>query len=288
MKRSAFFCALFLSGIFFVNALLVNAQLTFQDAKHFSEYLIKQKKYNEAIFVLKKSIQDSRQEKNQDSLKYLIGHSYLWSGQPDSAKKYFYFLLSSSDTALRGNSFTFFNHLLLHNLDSVKRPGEGTSRRNLEMYRIQTLAFLLLTRNYKAFKGKFDNEGKCRITELAAIEFNLLLAYYESIHIRKKNKYVAGILSSLLPGSGKLYTGKKHEALVAFVPVALNGAQSAEGFYHQQFRSPHFYLFGAIGLVFYSSNIYGSAKSATIINAERYEKIRVGLFTDIDAAIAKW
>jgi len=265
----------------------LKAQIPNSDVKNFSAYLIKNKKYNDALHLLKPYCHQTEFMQNKDSLSYLAAYCFLKLEQLDSAKEYFSPLLVSNDSALRENAFICYNQINLYLLDSITSVDAHANQRTKEINRIQSLSYLLLIHNYKAFKDKFDNEEKCRITELAAVEFDLLLGYYDLIHIRKKNKFLAGFFSAVIPGSGKLYAGKKHEAFISFLPVALNGVQAAEGYYHQQLKSPHFYVFGAIGLVFYSSNIYGSARSATIRNEEQYEKIRLKIFSDLDSVIPK-
>ena len=99
----------------------------------------------------------------------------------------------------------------------------------------------------------------------------------------KKSGFVAGLLSAVLPGSGKIYAGKPHEAINGFLPVALNLLQAGEGYYHKQFESPHFYFFSAVGSVFYASNIVGSVRAAKRKNQEFSDRVK----TNIEFELAK-
>jgi len=287
MSRNYLSYSLFVFYCFILCSSVLKAQIPSSDINKFSVYLIQNKKYNDALHILKSYGGKTDSIQNKDSISYLTAYCFLKLDRLDSARKYFSPLLTSSDSVLKRNSIVFCNHISVHLLDSIKAVGKNANQREIEINRIHSLSFLLLMHNYKAFKEKFDKEQKCKITELSAVEFDLLLNYYDLIHVRKKSRFLAGFFSAIIPGSGKLYTGKNHEAFISFLPVALNGAQAAEGYYHQQFKSPHFYVFGGIGFVFYSSNIYGSARSATISNEERYEKIRLKILSDLDAVVPK-
>lgn len=95
---------------------------------------------------------------------------------------------------------------------------------------------------------------------------------------KPKKMGVAALLSVPVPGLGKVYCGRPLEFLTTFLVVALMGAQATEGFLHRQWRSPHFYAFGAIGLAYYAGGIWGSAMTAhrvnqTFYNEHRYETL---------------
>src|ERR1035437_1964811 len=280
---------LYILLIVYVNfSCVLSAQNHITQAAAFSKHLVQQKKYDDALYAIKKilpSVPDITG--TADSLHYYMAYCYLKLNRQDSAKHYFSLTAHSANNSLKEKSIAFYNHISIHQLDSIIKVEDNASSYAKEINRVQALASLLLLHNLKGFKEQFDKE-KCKFTDLAAVEFDLMLRYYDLSRLRKKNRYLAGTLSAVVPGLGKLYTGKKHEALIAALPVIFNGAQAYEGYYHRKLKSPHFYVFGSIGMVFYLSNIYGSARSAVIINEEKYEEIRIKIFNDLDSIVAKF
>ncbi len=80
-----------------------------------------------------------------------------------------------------------------------------------------------------------------------------------------KNPTTAAILSTLLPGAGKIYTGEVGDGITALVTTALSAYLAYTNFNAgHQFRG---WLFAGMTAFFYGGNIYGSAASAQIYNA---------------------
>lgn len=75
----------------------------------------------------------------------------------------------------------------------------------------------------------------------------------------------AVILSTLIPGAGKIYTGEIGDGITALISTALCGYLAVTNFKaDHQFRG---WLFTGLAAFFYTGNIYGSAASAQIYNA---------------------
>lgn len=79
---------------------------------------------------------------------------------------------------------------------------------------------------------------------------------------KKKSPLVAGALSTIIPGLGKVYTGHWKDGLISFVFIATSTWQSYVGFKNNGLQSVYGWIFGTIGTGFYLGNIYGSARSA--------------------------
>ncbi len=84
----------------------------------------------------------------------------------------------------------------------------------------------------------------------------------EALAIRYKSPFLAATFSTILPGSGKVYTGYWKDGLIAFFFVAANSWQAYRGFSKYGVNNAHGWIFGGIGTGFYFGNIYGSWKSA--------------------------
>jgi TM2 domain-containing membrane protein YozV len=84
--------------------------------------------------------------------------------------------------------------------------------------------------------------------------------------ITGKNVAVAALLSSIIPGAGRLYTGRTGDAFFSFFTVAVPGIISY--LYWQDDRKRAFSIAVGITAVFYAGDIYGS-----IVSAQKYNKL---------------
>lgn len=100
--------------------------------------------------------------------------------------------------------------------------------------------------------------------------------------IARRSPYIAGLLSTLLPGSGKVYTGQTGDGVYSLLMIALSGYLSWDGFADNGIRSVKGWLFGAFTGFFYSGNIYGSVISARQYNERRLMQYLDGITLQIN------
>ena len=75
----------------------------------------------------------------------------------------------------------------------------------------------------------------------------------------------AAILSALIPGAGKIYTGEIGDGITSLIVTALTTCLAITNFKaDHKFRG---WLFSGLAAFFYAGNIYGSAASAQIYKA---------------------
>jgi len=80
-----------------------------------------------------------------------------------------------------------------------------------------------------------------------------------------KNETIAGMLSAIIPGSGKMYVGEWGDGITAFLVTGLLAFLA-----YDNFRADHItraWIFTGLGAFFYAGSIYGSVASAQIFNA---------------------
>ncbi|MBE0663835.1 MAG: hypothetical protein IH597_15370 [Bacteroidales bacterium] len=97
----------------------------------------------------------------------------------------------------------------------------------------------------------------------------------EAMSMKLKSPALSGILSGIIPGSGKIYTGEWQDGLTTFVFVGSTAWQSYRGFSKYGISSPYGWIMGAISAGFYAGNIYGSVKSANKYNTEKRNNINI-------------
>lgn len=90
---------------------------------------------------------------------------------------------------------------------------------------------------------------------------------------KKKSPGLAMAMSTILPGSGKAYSGYWGDAMMSLVFVASNAWISYRGFNKKGVKSANGWIFGSISFGFYLGNIWGSGKAAQTYNQLEYDKL---------------
>jgi len=230
--------------------------------KNEGDFLRAADEYQRFIFLNKDSA-------SEDSIYYLIGKCYQQGSNFELANKYYNHnfkspilieetryqkavILTKQDQFKKSvdyvdsviNKITFnsikakmnilkgFDYINLHNWEFAKRQIDGL------------------------VSDKSDNQSIRQLSEIIEKGENL----------KYKSPLFAGLFSAIVPGSGKLYTGKKQDALYSFLLTSICYWQAYDGFHKQGINSFKGWAYFAVGTVFYTGNIYGSIVSAKIYN----------------------
>jgi len=81
-----------------------------------------------------------------------------------------------------------------------------------------------------------------------------------------KSSTVAGIMSAIIPGSGKIYVGEVSDGIVAFLVTGIFVFLAYDNF--QANHTTRAWIFTGAGALFYGGNIYGSVAAAQVHNAK--------------------
>lgn len=106
------------------------------------------------------------------------------------------------------------------------------------------------------------------------LEKGLLDLYSEAFNLKHKSRFLAGSLSAVVPGLGKVYSGRWKDAIVSVIFIAGTGYQAYRAFKEQGISSVYGWIMGSLSFGFYIGNIYGSARSARIYNMNQDLKYR--------------
>ncbi|MGA2507165.1 MAG: hypothetical protein ABSF80_06795 [Chitinispirillaceae bacterium] len=87
--------------------------------------------------------------------------------------------------------------------------------------------------------------------------------------LRLKSPWIAGTLSALVPGSGKVFAGRGWDGAYSFLLVGIMAWQAYEGYVKDGLASARCITFGLLGTAFYTGNIYGSVNAAVLCNRSR-------------------
>lgn len=80
----------------------------------------------------------------------------------------------------------------------------------------------------------------------------------------RKSPWLAGALSAVVPGLGRVYLGQWQDALSTLVLVGVAAGLAAHGFYEDGVDSVRGWVLGTTAAVFHAGNIYGSAIGAVV------------------------
>lgn len=186
---------------------------------------------------------------------YKLALSFEKLKEYDNARNTLSFLLNTNlktIAALEWNK-TF---IIEKRLISDSNPFDAIN--NNEQTLLKNINRLLLTNT--------DEFSEDQFSHLTEAQKDSLLAYISDIQDPDyKSPVLAGVLSAVIPGAGKIYTGRYTDGIMGFVLTGLMTSLAVINFQDDyEFRG---WLFTGLAGWLYAGNIYGSAVSADIHNA---------------------
>jgi tetratricopeptide (TPR) repeat protein len=100
----------------------------------------------------------------------------------------------------------------------------------------------------------------------------------------QKSPWLAGAMSTVLPGSGKIYAGRTADGLYSLVLIAGASWLAYEGFRDAGTSSFKGWFFGGAATLFYVGNIYGATVAVRLYN----ERFKESLAHEVAAQLAIW
>lgn len=207
-----------------------------------------------------------------DSLNYLMGFLSYKSDSLLQARSYL--------GEVSNNNLLYYKSKIYHSYISLKIDQPDSSVNQLlkitpqnnptldQLIKFQLAGSYLLNGNYfkcDSLSMLFNSKDSVLMNE----QMNLI--NYSSIYKKNKRKsaFVAGSLSALVPGLGKVYAGNTAQGLSSFLRVGILGAITAENYLRLGIKHPQTILFASLFSAFYIGNIWGSALSVQIVKTER-------------------
>lgn len=257
---------------------------------NFIIHLTKNNLFNEAVNESNRILNDaSINPLYHDSINYILGMAFYRANRLEDAR---YNLLKVTDSVL----FYFKARYLSVKID-IEANRFDSALTNLfhikeseildlqELKKFEIAGMSLLKKQYQIFDSTALNyQFKNGILNE---EFQILKKYALLERNKKvKSMLLAGCLSAIVPGLGKVYAGNNGQALATLLTCGLFGAIAAENIVKQGLNSPSAIIFTSIFSLFYVGNIWGSALSVQLINTEKQfenkHNIMVGLKLPID------
>ncbi len=93
------------------------------------------------------------------------------------------------------------------------------------------------------------------------------------VNLRSKKAGIALLMSTLVPGTGKVYAGQWKDGLISFLFTAVSGWQAYRGFDQKGTQSVYGWISGGLAAGFYLGNLYGSVKAVRKFNKRQHNDL---------------
>lgn len=216
---------------------------------------------------------------DSDSILYKIGLCYQKAPKPEMALNYYQKIMNLpgknkfSDKAHYQIALTYFeageyrasNQYIADNLSKL-----SSELAQLKMNQLLGVNYLFQKQwqtASKHFSSLIQNQPESSVDP---ITMKLNDYARQGTNLPHKSKFLAGILSAIVPGTGKMYAGRFSDGFYSLILVGITGWQAYEGFHKNGLRSVKGWIYGPMATIFYAGNIYGSVVAVKLIN-ERTE-----------------
>lgn len=148
------------------------------------------------------------------------------------------------------------------NLVSVMQPEERV---------FYTTSYFWVNKEYNSLMNYYSKESEL----LARANINLHDVTKSFNEQKYKSPFLASLMSTVLPGSGKAYVNRWGDAFVSFLFVGTNTYASYRAFKKKGVNSVNGWIFGSLAVSFYSANIWGTAKATINYNIRKKETFQL-------------
>lgn len=231
----------------------------------FIEHLINKGYYKESIFLL---VRDSLKfnKLQLDSVNYYKGWANYSLKNLEQSNRSFLKVNAESAFYIKSRFFAGYNQTYLGKYTDAQETLaqlklDDDMKRALLVFEVSGIEML---------EGKW---GKAKV-QLGAINPNIAFLNQQIMALqqigkavethKKKSALLAGIMSGLIPGSGKIYVGKTGEGIASMLTTTGIGLITWENYRKLGIENFKTLFFGGIFLANYASNIYGSVISVKI------------------------
>ena len=235
----------------------------------FIYYLIGNDFKEDALAIVRnKDVKPSLNTPYADSMHFISGWTYYSCHKLDSASLMLDLVSDFSPLHVQSRLFSCLSYAHGGQYAKARSALNGLKSEDNGILQLKTYtqgALALLERNI----GEFDSCFALLNTHDMRFESEKaeLLSLRNEINAHKpKSLWLAGALSSVVPGLGKVYAGNLGEGISAFLMTGSFMAATAENWYRKGFTNWKTLVFATFSAVFYTGNIYGSVSAAKMSN----------------------
>jgi tetratricopeptide (TPR) repeat protein len=234
---------------------------------NFIEHLINKGNYNEVIYLIDKNNSLNYSQEQQDSLYYYKGWAHYSLKNLEQSTNSLLNVGKESAFYLKSRFFAGYNQIFLGNYTKACKIIDKINIQNetdLSLVNFELSGIDMLQGNWSKAKNKLRQVNP----NIASINQQLLTLGQiidEQGKHHPKSSLLAGVMSGIIPGSGKIYAGKKGEGIASMISTTGFGFVAWENSRKLGIDNLKTIFFGSIFAALYVSNIYGSVISVKII-----------------------
>ncbi len=240
----------------------------------FIDHLVNHGDFQEALYLLDST--DCSSVKLNDSVNYLRGWSLYSLKRLSSSSENLIKVTPGSEFYLKSHFFAAYNYSHTENYnEAFKILSEIIVKTDMlvSLKNFETSGIYLLQGNTSMFENSF-NQINSSLYEISESADNLQKISLDLKMHKNKSPVIAGILSGIIPGSGKYYSGKKGEAISAFIATTGLGLITWESYRKSGLNSFRTLVFGTAFAFSYAANIFGAVVSVNIIETEYRNNVK--------------
>lgn len=224
----------------------------------FGNYLYKDKDYLRAADEFKVYLKSE----SNDTIVFRLANSYFKIGRYTEAADNFKGLFFGSQLSEEARLLFYESIFFRNDYKSLRKLADekiySSSKFAKEIERLKYTSYFL-------DNSTLPDENVVLRNFPDSVQSRLINFYQQKKFLRHKSPTTAAVLSTLIPGAGKIYTGDIGDGITSLIATALTTYLAITNFNaDHQFRG---WLFSGLAAFFYAGNIYGSAASAQIYNA---------------------
>lgn len=249
---------------------------SFEDQLGFVWHLTEQSYYDEAVAELEQIRQRPLRLGQQDTVHFMLGWNLHLNQQLDASSRFFEKVPPSSPFYLKSAFLAGINHTYVGSYDqadSLFGSVRTTEPRYVGLVNYERAGLALLQMDFTRFDSLalgFNGQHYA----YAKQESKLLNYRQRLASVKRKSPLLAGAMSAVVPGTGKMYAGKLYQGLFSFLFVGVLAGATYEQYRNGGFENPQFYLVGSLFTIFYVGNIAGSIFSVKVKRNEQIDALK--------------
>ena len=240
----------------------------------FIEHLINKGYYFEAIHQIDSDTLNYGQFQ-LDSLNYYKGWAHYSLKNLEQSTQSLLKVGKESPFYLKSRFFAGYNQTFLESYDEARKIiGQMNLRDepNFSLVNFELSGIDMLQGNWSKAKEQLQLVNPNIATINQQVTALSQISRQHETH-RSKSPFLAGLMSGIIPGSGKIYAGKTGEGIAAMIATTGFGLITWENYRKLGIGHVKTIFFGSIFAANYVSNIYGSVISVRIIKNDYQDAV---------------
>ncbi len=250
----------------------------------FIDFLINNQEHEDALLILKERLINKSYHTSQlDSIYFYTAWAFYNLKSLESSIVYFEKIKTDSPFYIKAKFYEHFEHMYLKQYaqaDAKLARFEVEDSTLVELKKFQQATSALMQRDFLRFES-IGQSFKYNNFSSAEEQKELFKRKEEILKNKRKSPLLAGLMSAVIPGTGKFYAGYRGQAISAMVPTFIFAAAAAESYYRAGPKSAQFITAASLFGIFYVGNIWGSVLSVKTFYELRNNEIHNNVMLDL-------